>query len=495
MERPIGKALWTGAALTAARLGDTLAHTRSAIAATLSWPSDWEQHAEPATRQGSARILLLTSSLGSGHLRAALALEAAIRERMPGCAVRTLDFWSLVDEKVAWAVRTTYLRLVQEHPELYDRIYRLDQRTWRAILEGGEPPPSLIAEVLALVPSTRSAGEEARQVTRRPSDRILFRLLCAVLSRHSSTPGSGRFLRLAFVESAWARLTRRLASDVEAFDPDVIVATQMNPAALLSSARSSRGLRVPTIGVPTDFGVHDFWMQPGIDRYCLGHESVADLRSAGVDADKVLVTGIPLMPGFRHPPAMSDARRALNLDVDLPVVLIAGGGLGLGVDAVAGSLLTASSRLQLLVITGQNATARQSLAPLVARHPQRLRVWDWTEHMELYIRAADVVVGKPGGLTVAEVLACGRPLIAARALGGQEGFNVRFLERHGVGRLVPEGGLVKAIDSLLSDPAALQRTQERAWKLGQRKGAERIAALVQQFAALRSGSRTAESRR
>ena len=60
-----------------------------------------------------------------------------------------------------------------------------------------------------------------------------------------------------------------------------------------------------------------------------------------------------------------------------------------------------------------------------------------------------MVVGKPGGLTVAEVLACGRPLLATRALGGQEGFNVRFLERHGVGRLVPEEALVRGLGDML----------------------------------------------
>jgi processive 1,2-diacylglycerol beta-glucosyltransferase len=95
--------------------------------------------------------------------------------------------------------------------------------------------------------------------------------------------------------------------------------------------------------------------------------------------------------------------------------------------------------------------------------------------MEVLIRAADVVVGKPGGLTVAEVLACGRPLIAARALGGQEGFNVRFLEMHGVGQLVPEAQVISVLTELLNDRLRLTRMQERAWQLGVRDAAERIA--------------------
>jgi hypothetical protein len=121
-------------------------------------------------------------------------------------------------------------------------------------------------------------------------------------------------------------------------------------------------------------------------------------------------------------------------------------------------------------------------------------VWDWTEQTEVFIRAADVVVGKPGGLTVAEALACGRPLLATRSLRGQEGFNVRFLEQHGVGRLVPEDDLLEGIESLLADSGELGRIQQRAWNLGKRDGAPRIAELALALAQSKSHSEPARTR-
>ena len=96
-------------------------------------------------------------------------------------------------------------------------------------------------------------------------------------------------------------------------------------------------------------------------------------------------------------------------------------------------MLEPASALQVLVMPGRNSDAQSALAKAQQLYPDRLRVCGWTERMDLFIRAADVVVGKPGGVTVAEVLACGRPLFATRSLGGQEGFNVDFLERHQVG--------------------------------------------------------------
>ncbi|HEX7811230.1 MAG TPA: glycosyltransferase [Burkholderiales bacterium] len=474
----------------ALRMDDANVLARTGLATAYPAPPPWEGVQARSDSGDGPRVLLLTSSLGSGHVRAAQAIELAVRERNAGSSVMTLDFWSLMDEKVAWAVRTAYLRLVQEHPALFDRIYQLDQRMWRAILECSEPPPAAFAEVLALMPRVGSAGSGDEDGAHYPSDRLMVPLLIAALSgQPRATPGGSRLLRLGLVQTAWARLSRRLAAEVRAFDPDVIVATQMNSAALLS--REKEGPRIPTVGVPTDFGLHDFWIQTGIEYYCLAHDTVNGVRHAGLDADKVIATGIPLMPGFRQPPSVEQARQTLGLDPAGPVVLVAGGGLGLGVHVVTHRLLAAPTPVQVLVIAGHNDAARRALAPLAASHPKRLHVRDWTDSMELYMRAADIVVGKPGGLTVAEVLACGRPLLATRALGGQEGFNVRFLESHGVGRLVAEAELVEAIGDLLANPDALRRMQERAWALGRRTGADRIAELAESLAGRRSAARLA----
>jgi processive 1,2-diacylglycerol beta-glucosyltransferase len=115
---------------------------------------------------------------------------------------------------------------------------------------------------------------------------------------------------------------------------------------------------------------------------------------------------------------------------------------------------------------------------LAAAARGRLAVRGWTEHMENFIAAADLVIGKPGGLTVAEVLACGRPLLVTKSLQGQESFNVRFIETHGVGRLVAIDELADHAARWLANPAALRKVQLRAAALGKRDGAAQVAARV-----------------
>lgn len=426
---------------------------------------------------------MLTSGLGLGHVRAAQAVERALQE---SAVIHTIDFWSLINPGVAQAIHETYLSLVQNFPELHERLYRLDEHTWRQILESESGPPRAVLEVLELI--SRIAAEKAEGVPRGgkyTSDRMLLSLLCAALPYDGdSLAGNGVRARLALLKWTWLRLIRRLEPAIKRFAPNAIISTQMIPAAMASYLKRRGKLKAPLIGVMTDFGVHDFWRQAGIDRYCVAHESII---SGGIEklGDAVVATGVPLMPAFAAPVSQPEARFALNLPQEQPIVLVLGGGLGLSVDATVTTLLRYPCGALILAMPGKNVAARKALEQLGAQHPKRLIVCDWTERMDLYLRAADLIVGKPGGISVAEALACGRPLLATRSLGGQEGFNVHFLERNQVGALVPERELPARVHALLSNRNTLREIQERAWLLGRRTGAAKIAQMALQLAAAR----------
>lgn len=430
-------------------------------------------------RDASApRVLLLTSGLGFGHVRAAQAVEAALIQR--SVSVTTLDLWSLMNPGVAGIVHHTYLRLVQEYPELYERLYQLDEHTWRHILESEDGPPPAVLEVLELI-SGIASDADAPEISslRYSSDRLLLSLLCTALPFDgASLRGNGVRARLALMKWTWLRLIKRIEGLIKDARPDVIVCTQMIPAAMVSSLKQRRRLHTPAIGVLTDFGTHDFWIQPGIDRYCVAHESMTARFATGNRERDVAATGVPLMPGFTAPLTQLEARRQLSLATDGPVVLVLGGGLGLNVDTIAVELMRSQLNAQLLIVPGQNRSAQANLAALQSQYPAQVRVCGWTERMDLHMRAADVIVGKPGGISVAEAMACGRPLFATKSLGGQEGFNVRFLESNDVGGLVTDTQLVHRLQALVSDPVALAAAQRRAWALGNRQGAPRIAELL-----------------
>lgn len=431
-------------------------------------------------------VLLLTSGLGSGHVRAAQAIEEAWRAADSQVAVHTLDFWSLMDPGVAEGMQQSYLHLVSERPDLYDRVYGLDQKLWCSLLSGS-PPPSALREVLQWFSRDAYPLRQGGKLR----DRWLFlAVLGALKGRAWGWPGS--VLRSGLLRFACWRLSRRLGAQIRAFAPDVIIVTEMWPAVLLSSLKARHTALAPVVGVLTDYGVHDLWVQPGIDHYCVACPDMRDtLCAAGVAEARICVTGIPLMAGFREPPSGEDARRSLGLDPERPAVLLLGGGLGLGLEAVAEQLVKSGIDAQWLVVTGRNPQALECLVALSRGSGSDLQLYGWAEHMEQLMCAADVVVGKSGGLTVAEVMACGRPLLATHCLGGQEGFNVRFLELQGVGQLVPGQDVVATVAALLADRPRLASMQTRAWELGHRDSAQRVVeAAMKLEGAVRANARS-----
>jgi UDP-N-acetylglucosamine:LPS N-acetylglucosamine transferase len=435
-------------------------------------------------------VLVLTSGLGCGHVRAADAIASAIRRLEPHASLRQLDFWSLMNPGVAATIKRNYLSLVIDHPGLYSRVHRLDERSWRRVIENDVPPP---AEVIELVERfTGHDGGSPRSLASLldwalgpyPSDLLLYPTACAAMptSPNERAGGGLALLRQALLRWAFLRLQARMQRRLQEFEPDVVIATQMVPAALVSALKQSsrRWRRTPLIGVLTDFGAHDYWAQPGIDLYCVPHEDItatpgrAPLTRYG---GRLAATGVPLMPGFDDPPPRAIALNRIGLDdeADRPIVLVLGGGLGLGLDDLVGPLQARLPDCTLLVMTGRNVEAQRHLPVADLPGRARLRVRGWTEHMENYIVAADVVIGKPGGLTVAEVLACGRPLLVTRSLQGQESFNVQFLERQGAGLFVREQDLAGQLARWLADRDRLHALQRTAWQTGRRDGAQRIA--------------------
>jgi len=274
-------------------------------------------------------------------------------------------------------------------------------------------------------------------------------------------------------------LMARLLNKLQALAPDAVVATQMLPATLLSYIRDNGELvETPSFGVLTDYGVHDFWARSGLDFLCVAHQDLAVEFERKKTSSRVVVTGMPLIPEFAQPPSPTEGRLALGLAADQPTILVTGGAYAIGVEETLEGLLAADPSWQIVATTGRRA-GRDGVGELVVADRDGLRRVDWSGEMAPLVSAVDVVAGKPGGLTMSEAMACGRPFVATCSLAGQEGYNVRFLERHGFGVQVAPESLIATLRELLSDSDWLARMSASARSQGVRDGAERIAALIE----------------
>ena len=206
-------------------------------------------------------------------------------------------------------------------------------------------------------------------------------------------------------------------------------------AEIAALAKREGWFDAPIVAVQTDFQTEPPWVQPEIDMYCVASEDArGQLISWGVSPNRVLVCGIPVDPSFSMDIDKAELLAALGLDSRKPIVLVMGGGMGAApLDAIVESLDLCSLPLQVLVVAGHNRDLKRALERLRRKVTLDLRIFGWTDKIPALMAAADVLVTKPGGLTIAEALSAGLPMIVTHPIPGPEERHVRYLVRHGVG--------------------------------------------------------------
>jgi processive 1,2-diacylglycerol beta-glucosyltransferase len=475
------------------------------------------------SKRTDLRVLFLTSNLGFGHTRAAAAIEDALvgdrhspdadfsgkgfpnnsfpsngfpSNDFSGANVQVraeyLDLWSLMDKEVADSVKDGYLRMATEHPDYYQKLYDLDVGLWRQL--SGETPADAAIKAFLFTQRQRWFPERIHRFANRGwfnnrgqnLDRALLTTFISLIYA-SQERRLHRVILRSILLLMREVLVSRLRDHVVRYSPDVVVATQMYPAALLAHLKKKPQFKqIPSVGVITDYGLHTAWVRPQTDFYCVAcKELVEALVTQGVCRSRIRATGIPLMPYFRSIMSEQSARRQLGLDVNRRTILVTGGQYGIGIVNPVADLLRTRPGYQILVTSGSSAKETLKLKSLEREYPNQLQVFGWVDDMSPLLCAADVVVGKPGGLSVSETLACGRPFLATCCLGGQEKHNVDYLRRHGMGDLVDLDRLPDILEALFSPGGDLANIKRRAYQLGKRDGAMKIAQLVKQIWLLR----------
>jgi processive 1,2-diacylglycerol beta-glucosyltransferase len=179
----------------------------------------------------------------------------------------------------------------------------------------------------------------------------------------------------------------------------------------------------------------------------------------------------------------SDARKQLGLDADATVILISAGGYGIGpVEQLVKDLLALERPWQIAAIAGKSEKTRRRLEELaketgnLASSSPRLCPVGFTTEMDKYMAAADLMVGKAGGLTTSEALARALPMALIEPIPGQEERNADHLLEAGAAiRCNNLPAAAWKIAALLDDAARLARMREAATALGRPAAAAAIA--------------------
>lgn len=270
-------------------------------------------------------------------------------------------------------------------------------------------------------------------------------------------------------------LVRKFSGYFRGNMPDAVIATHVFAAQVLNELKSQGVLRMPLIGVITDYCIHPFWEECTYIDYIVTASELLhySAKKKGMNMERVLPFGIPIKPGFLRQVPKETARRMLGLNTGQRTILVMGGSMGYGkmLPAVL-ELLEMEDNQQIVCICGNNQKLFHNLTEL---NNPNLHIRGFVNNIELYMDAADCVVTKPGGLTVTELMAKKLPAILTNPIPGPEERNLDFLLNSGGAVKVSEHFTVSdAVHFLFSNPARLRLMEEALGQIAHPDAARRI---------------------
>ena len=298
----------------------------------------------------ATRVLILSAGIGEGHNLPARMIEGGLLELDPHCEVLIVD--SLAEMGRAAAL------LIDDSSELM-----FDRFNW------------------------------------------LFDGVYFLIARFAATRKIGQWL----VEQIGHRGMRQLIAQQR---PDVIVCTHPAATALLGRLRQRGELEVPLASAITDLAGLHYWAHPGADLHLITEEeSRAEVEPIAPGSRIVCVRGLT-SPEFEQPLGQAEARAALGMPADGPLILVSGGGWAVGdLGGAAEVALAADPAGRVVILCGRSEQIRRRLSADFALAP-RAKVVGFSERMAELLAAADVLIHSTAGLTAFEARICGCQLIS-----------------------------------------------------------------------------------
>ena len=356
-------------------------------------------------------FLILSTSGGAGHIRAAQALHQAVRSSKLPIRSEHFDCLDFTSRLFKQLYSQSYLAMVNRIPELWGYFYTQTEKK----------------------------------------------------------PYAKKGLLKIFDHFNYQRYLNVLRSK----RPDAILCTHFLPYVSISERLHHTTMNAPIFAVTTDFDVHQLWVNPVVTRYYVHHEESAwQLTAKGVQERKIAVKGIPVLREFVQQRGAKASRQILGIPGERFTVLVLSGGFGVGrieplVDHVASTLADYSRRrFNVLVVCGKNDRVRSHLEKKKFPPNIETRIFGYVTNVHDLMAAADILISKSGGLTSAEAMSKHVPMIIVDPIPGQETRNAEMIVENGAGFLALDLPNVSyKLRRAVENPSLLRRARAGTFEL------------------------------
>lgn len=364
------------------------------------------------------KILLLYISEVSGHHRATLAIENALKILNPEVEVLNLNAFNYTNPVTEKIINRLYLGVIKRTPGIWDYLY---------------DNPSIVTR-------TQKIKE--------------------LIHKHNSP---------------------KLKKLFDEFRPDAVVCSQAFPCGMVADFKKTYASRLPLIGVLTDYAPHSYWLYDTVDYFIAPSDDVMErFVQKGVPAEKIKVYGIPIDPKFALKHNKEELAEEFALNIDKPIILAMGGGQGLGpLVKIVSAFKKMRLDSQLVVVAGSNKKLYRRLKRKIKSSKKKICLFGLIGNIDELMEISTLIITKAGGLTTAEAVAKGLPMLIVKPLPGQEEINTTyFLSRGAAVKITDEKLMPQFIQGLLASPATLKAMSDAALKMSKPDASFDIARLV-----------------
>lgn len=219
----------------------------------------------------------------------------------------------------------------------------------------------------------------------------------------------------------------KLYNYIEQNSYDYIVTTHLFAAQALTAIKKEHNIRF--VAIATDYVSIPFWEETNPDYFIIPSEDLKkDFMAKGIKEEKLLPLGIPVQRECSEDYNKDNVRKELGLKLNEKYVLVLTGSMGFGnMKDLVKELVKGVKNCNFIISCGKNQKLFEELENTY-KNNSNVQELPFTRKLNLYIKAADVVLTKPGGLTTTEIATIGKPFIHTMPIPGCENYNANFFQ-------------------------------------------------------------------
>ncbi len=370
------------------------------------------------------KILIFYASYGGGHLTAAKSIENYLKQNYSNTSIELIDCMKYINKPIEKITTAAYREMAKKLPWAWGKIYSDSQK-----------------------------GPLAHITTR--SNKIMAIKLLRLLREKQ---------------------------------PDLIISTHPFGSQMCSYLKRKEKIHAKIATIMTDFAPHDQWLigKEYTDYYFVAHNKMKDyLKLQNIEDNKIFATGIPISSRFLEDFDTNSILKSFGLDPNKQTILFfAGGEFGLGKNQTINifeCIINNFKNIQMVAIAGKNEKMKKQFEYIVnlCGRENSIKVLPFTDKVPELMHISDLVITKPGGLTVTESLASNLPILVINPIPGQEEENAEFLEENRIAIwLKKKDDVEQVLNNLLNNKEKLLEMKENTKKLANKYAARDICKIL-----------------